>query len=251
MIPGLYSAATAMDAASARHEASAENLAHSHLPGFRRRIVQQSTFSTLLEGRQDADRFAERLGTRLGDGPVPGNELKIDFTHGFMKQTGRNLDVAIEGDSFFAVDGPDGPLYTRNGSFRATPDGNLVTVDGLTVRGRSGTISIPPNTPSEAISVAPDGRLLVDGVEFGQLETVTFEDQSRLVTKGASLFHAPAGLEPEQSDETMVSGFVESANVAHMDELVNILVASRQYEAAQKALKTLDESLNKHINGGR
>ena len=166
-----------------------------------------------------------------------------------MKQTGRSLDVAIDGDSFFVVDGPEGPLYTRNGSFRATPDGNLVTVDGLNVQGRNGTISIPANTSSESISVTPDGRLLADGVEFAQLDTVQFSDTSRLVSKGASLFHAPDGVDVEQTDEVLLGGFVESANVAHMDELINILIASRQYEAAQKALKTIDESLNRHING--
>lgn len=247
MISGLYSAATAMDAAAIRHEASAENLAHAHMPGFRRRVVYQSAFSTLLTDRKARSGFSQQLGATSGSSSAP--QIAIDFTRGNLKATDRSLDLALDGDGFFVVDGPDGPLYTRNGSFQASPEGRLVTVDGLSVNGRNGPVDIPANTTSEAIRVTRDGRLLADGVEFGQLETVRFENLSALISVGASLFQAPDGVDAEESEEFILQGFVETSNVAHMDELVNIMIASRQYEAAQKAINTIEEALERHISG--
>ncbi|MEQ9408590.1 MAG: flagellar hook-basal body protein [Fuerstiella sp.] len=248
MISGLYSAATAMDAAAVRHETSAENLAHAHKPGYRRRVVHQSTFGSLL--RPQAARsggVSPTLGTTAGT--EVNRQIRVDFSTGPVKQTGRSLDVALEGDGFFVVEGPDGPLYSRNGSFQSHPDGSLVTVDGLAVIGTNGPIRIPADTPAEAIDISRDGRLSVDGFEFDQLQIVDVPDKAALIAVGASLFHAPEGTETGPTNSNVLQGYVEAANVAHMDELVNILVASRQYEAAQKALKTIDESLSRHING--
>ena len=249
MIPGLYSAATAMDAAALRHEAAAENLANAHMPGFRRRVVHQTTFSTLLEGQADAGRYSKFLGTTAHD--LDNVKVEFDFTRGRMKQTNRNLDIALDGEeTFFVVNGPQGPLYTRNGSFLASPEGRLVTIDGLPVSGiNGGDINIPAGTSSEAIEVSKDGRLFSNGVEIDQLQAVQFEDRNRLVPIGASLFSAPDGVEATAVEETFSSGYLETSNVAHMDELVNIMIASRQYEAAQRAISSVDEALEKRMQG--
>ena len=237
-----------MDAAALRHEMAAENLAHAHMPGYRRRIVQQSTFSTLLENQADKTEYGRHLGTTVRD--LDDITVQLDFTRGNLKQTERNLDLALEGeDGFLVVNGPQGPLYTRNGSFVASPDGRLVTVDGLAVAGQNGDIDIPPGISSEAIEITPDGRLLNEGVEFDRLRTVRFDDPNGLVPIGASLFTAPNDVAPVPSEEVFLSGYVETANVAHMDELINIMVASRQYEAAQKALNAVDETLERRIEG--
>ena len=247
MISGLYSAATGMDAASVRHEVSAENLAHAHLPGYRRRRVQQSTFNQLLnQHKGTAAGYAKTNGASVG---VEGNRnLTIDFSHGPQKHTGRNLDVALDGDGFFAVEGPDGPLYTRSGSFFVSSEGQLVTIDGLRVSGANGEIQIPPNTSSEQIVVSRDGELSVDGVPFGQLQIVDIPETSDLVIAGNSLFRS-TGAAPEPSDASVYSGQLEMANVHHMEELVNIMVASRQYEASQRAMRTIEQSVGRHING--
>ena len=143
---------------------------------------------------------------------------------------------------------PDGPLYTRNGQFQANNDGELLTVDQLPVLGVNGPIVIPPDTVMNAVNVDNEGRFTANGVEFGQLETVRFPNRNVLTPVGASLFQKPDNVTPEVSNVEVLQGHVEQGNAAYMVELVNIMVASRQYEAAQRVLNSIDESVEKHIN---
>ena len=242
MISGLYGAATAMDVAAMQHEASAENLANAHMPGFRRRVVTQAQFDASMANALNKTEVSPLLGTTVGSDSE--GVVRLDFSEGVSKPTGRNLDFALSGDGFFVVEGPTGPLYTRNGAFQVNEDGDLETVDGLPVRG----ITLPPDTPLHAVMVDSEGRFTANEVEFGQLETVQFADNSVLNPVGASLFQAPENITPEDSDAVVRQGFVEQGNVSYMDELVNIMVASRQYEAAQRVLRSIDESIEKHIN---
>lgn len=247
MISGIYSAATGMDAASVRHEAAAENLAHAHMPGYRRRRVQQSTFNDLLSGaRGSANGYSIVNGTSVG--PEGDRQIEIDFTSGLMKQTGRNLDVALGADGFFVVEGPDGPLYTRNGAFEVNSEGIVVTsADKLPVEGVNGPLQLPPNVTAQNVVVDGAGRLFANGAEFGQLQIVDFDDTGSLRPVGASLFQT--GADPIEYNGEVAAGFLELSNVHHMEELVDIMIASRQYEASQKALTTMDRAIGRHING--
>jgi flagellar basal-body rod protein FlgF len=245
MISGLYSAATAMDAAAMRHETSAANLANAHMPGFRRRVVSQTPFDVTMADAQDKSSMSTLLGTTIG---TTENAIKVDFSQGGLKQTGNKYDIALNGDGFFVVEGPDGPLYTRNGQFQANNDGELLTVDQLPVLGVNGPIVIPPDTVMNAVNVDNEGRFTANGVEFGQLETVRFPNRNVLTPVGASLFQKPDNVTPEVSNVEVLQGHVEQGNAAYMVELVNIMVASRQYEAAQRVLNSIDESVEKHIN---
>ncbi len=245
MISGLYSAATAMDAAAMRHETSATNLANAHLPGFRRRVVSQTPFDVTMAEAQSTMSMSTLLGTTIG---TTENAIKMDFSQGDFKQTGNSLDIALNGDGFFVVDGPEEPFYTRNGQFQVNDDGELLTVDQLPVLGVNGPIIFPPGTAVNSINVDNEGRFSADGIQFGQLETVRFANRNVLTPVGASLFQKPNDVTPEISNDVVLQGHVEQGNAAYMDELVNIMVASRQYEAAQRVLNSIDESVEKHIN---
>ena len=241
MISGLYSAATAMDVANLRHEATAENLANLQMPGFRGRSIPQSSFDTLLKVNSARDMM---MSVNLGTVSRP---VAYNFEQGHMDQTGRSMDIAIAGDGFFTVEGPAGPLYTRNGSFHVTPDRQLVTIDQLPIMGLGGPIVLPANATTETVNVSADGRMFSDGVEFGQLNLVRFDDLTQLTPRGASLFDATpnAGLQP--SEARVQQGWLELANVSSMEEMVNMIANSRQYEAAQKAMNTIAESIQKLI----
>lgn len=243
MISGLYSAATAMDVAAAKHEVSAENLAFSNVPGFRRRILTQQPFS---EAMKSAGR-GTNVSPLVGAASASAGSFQLDFSHGAMMQTGRALDIALEGEGFFEVEGPDGPLYTRNGAFSVSPDGRLVTQDMLAVQGVNGPINVPANVSSDAIAVSKDGRLSANGVEFGQLRTVDFPDKTVLVAAGGSLVQAPPDAAPVNSNNTVFQGFLEDSNVEQMNELINIMVTSRQFEAAQKIMGAIGDSIQKRI----
>ncbi|MFG0296102.1 MAG: flagellar hook-basal body protein, partial [Maioricimonas sp. JB045] len=157
-------------------------------------------------------------------------------------------DFAIHGDGFFVVDGPSGEaLYTRNGSFHLTGDGELVTAEGLTVRGATGAINIPPDTDVSRLVVQSDGTIFADDQEVGRLAFARFEDTSVLERRGITLFEAPPEINPEQDGVTVVQGTRERSNVHVVHELVRLIAGMRQYEAAQKSLTNLTEVVKNHI----
>jgi len=237
VLPGLYSAATAINAATVNQDVVARNLAHINVPGFRRTELAYETFEN-----SDPERFAteSKLGTSTP-------ELHTDFTPGMFQKTGRPLDLAIHGDGFFELEGTGGPLYTRNGVFQLTNDGQLVNGQGLAVSGDNGPILIPPDASPSQIVVGRDGSVLVDGVQVGQLTIARFEDNQLLTPTGTTTFRAPPNMPPQAATEGVAieQGSRELANVSAVDELVRLLAGLRYSEASQRALRTIGDILAK------
>jgi flagellar basal body rod protein FlgG len=242
MLPGFYSAATGMTVSSRHHEVTAQNLAFLHHPGYRREVVVQETF----ESQYDLVRQNPQAPESLGVGEL---STVVDFEPGTLHATGRKLDVALQGEGFFVVQGPEGPLYTRNGVFQVGLDQALVTSDGLPVQGNGGPITLPPDASTESLLIADDGTITHGGLPVGKLDVVQFGDLSRLERKGASLFQAPEDMRPEPAQKTVVvQGMRESSNVQAVHELVSLISASRHYEGSQRALQAMGESIERHIN---
>ncbi len=241
MLNGLYSAATAMDSASHRHEVVAQNLAYADHPGYRRRVTLDATFESVLD-ESEQTRFArESLGTTH-------HATHVDFSPGGLQQTGRPLDLAIEGDAFFVVEGPEGPLYTRSGAFALDTAGTIITVDGLPVRGEGGPMTLPPDTAIQQLTITPEGRLMVGGQEVGRLETARFDRADLLTRAGVSLFEAPSELTPLPGDSTIVQGARERSNVSPVLEMVRMIDGMRQYEAASRALQTIARAIEQNVS---
>lgn len=239
MLTGMYSAAAGMDAATARHEVAAQNIAFASQPGYRRTALRAETFRLAFDDLE-------------ADDPGPASTLGaagpgVDFTPGALELTGRPLDVALQGDGFFVVEGPQGPLYTRSGRWLMSDTGTLVTVDGLPVRGRSGPIQIPPGTSAEELQIAADGSVQVSGRSLGRLEVVRFANPGQLERAGVSLFRAPPEAVADPAAATVVQGLLEQSNVQPVSELISLVVAARQYEAAQLALKSLHEAIGRNV----
>ncbi|HZT83023.1 MAG TPA: flagellar hook basal-body protein [Gemmataceae bacterium] len=231
MIRGLYGAATALDAAWHRHEVVTENLAHLNVPGYRRRDVNLETFDRALG---HADGNASLMGVRASG-------VHVNFEPGPLVSTGNPFDVAITGDGFFTVQGPNGPLYTRCGTFRLSPEGELVTASGMPVVGGGGRIAIPQG--ASAVSIAADGTVQADNYPVGQLQLVRFANPSALVPAGTTLFQAPPGVQPETGGVTVQQGFREDANLNAAGEMVAMMLGMRHYESAQRALRVLGETV--------
>ena len=172
----------------------------------------------------------------------------VDFAIGSMMTTGRDLDVAIQGDGFIAVQAADGSeAYTRAGDLRVDNNGFLTTGTGLMVLGETGPITIPPY---QKLDIGTDGSISI--VAIGQTaETVAVVDRIRLVNpdvgqlqKGTDgLLRLPADVvaEPDAS-VTLASGVLESSNVNAVSELVQLLDNSRQYELNVKMMKAAEEA---------
>jgi flagellar basal body rod protein FlgG len=241
MISGLYSAATGMDAATRRHETAAENLANVQMPGYRRRIVTQTTFESMLQNQPSSGNNVSKL---VGTETKP---TSYDFSQGHFEDTGRPLDMALTGEGFFTVNGPGGPMYTRNGSFYVDANRTLTTVDNLPVMGPAGPIVLPPNVSTEAVEVTRDGRLFANGQEFGQFRLAQFADDSVLTPTGSSLFAAPPDTTPAVSVANVTQRSLEISNTSSIDELINLVEGTRHFEASQKALTTIAEAIQKRI----
>lgn len=241
MLNGLYSASSAMDAATRRHELISQNLANAQMPGYRRQSVLHSSRETRFdEAMRDALQF-ESHG-------VTSDKISTDFTPGAMERTGNPLDMAIQGQGFFVVEGPGGPLYTRNGAFQLDSEGRLVTADQLAVQGSSGEIMLPPNTSVSSLTVGTDGTLYADSGEIGKLQIVNFSDPQKLEAKGVTLYAAPGDMPPNDISATVFQNTRERSNVSPIQELVDLIAAQRQQEAAQRSMIAISDAVSKNVN---
>jgi flagellar basal-body rod protein FlgF len=165
----------------------------------------------------------------------------IDLSPGIVHETGSPLDVALTGPGFFAVNGPSGPLYTRNGSFRVSTAGTLVTGDGYAVRGGAGApVSLQQGRPFE---IASDGTVSQNGQVIGKLEVVDFTGADGLVKQGANYLRPsdPALRPVAPSGTTVEQGKLESSNTGTAESAVRLVSVMRQFEMLQKAVSLAGE----------
>lgn len=196
---------------------------------------------------------ARSVGVYYGEGlPTRAYALSergaTDFSEGPLQQTGRDLDVAIEGEGFIAVQGLNGEeVYTRAGSLFIDSVGILRTGNGLPVMGNAGPVAIPA---ADKVEVGSDGSVTV--IPQGQgPEAPVVIDRIKLVNPGQGilskgedgLFRALDLQEPLLVDANvrLVSGFIEGSNVNAVHEMTNILTLSRQYEMQVKVMSTAKE----------
>jgi len=202
------------------------NLANVSTPGYKRRC---NTFSKSL--------MAQEAGAKTDSpGGVDLNST-FDFSQGGVVETGRPLDFALYGKGFFVIETPEGPLYTRSGMFRMNQNGQIVDSEGRTVAGEAGPITIPTDVGLSQLSVSSDGSISVGDTAIGKFNLVDFEDnENKLVPAGASCFRMPdEDIAPVAAENTVVKqGYQEVSNVKMVDELVDMIMVARLYEANMK-----------------
>lgn len=171
-----------------------------------------------------------------------------DFSPGSLDQTGRNLDIAIDGDGWLAVMRTDGTeAFTRYGSLQVDPGGVLRTAKGDVVMGDGGPIALPP---FETVLIGGDGTVTVQPVgqepnNLVQIERLKLVAPERgALVKGADgLFERKDGLpEPPAADVRVVSGMVENSNVNVVNEMTEILAIARKFEMQLKMMQTAEQN---------
>ncbi|HEY8475927.1 MAG TPA: flagellar hook-basal body protein [Chloroflexota bacterium] len=236
MLRGIYTAAAGMLTQAVRLSTLGNNLSNVETPGYRQDIVEERTFEELLLAR-----IAEgsiEIGP-LGLGSVPLRP-EIDLSPGPIEATGRALDLALVGDGFFVVQGPDGPLYTRNGAFFQDANGRLVTLQGWPVLGQEGVLQ------SDApMTVGPDGVVRAGENVVGQLQVVTFPEETRFQKIEGQYLVPEEGLPAPVAAPRLQPGHLEGSNVNLTSTMTDLLTAARSYQMAQRALTTHDEALGR------
>jgi flagellar basal body rod protein FlgG len=167
-----------------------------------------------------------------------------DFSQGLLVPTGNSLDLALSGKGFFAVNGPSGPLYTRNGSFRLSASGVLVTAEGYPLRVQGGK-TIKTQLPGN-LQVLPDGEVRQEGQTLGKLELAILSDKTPTVKQGNNYFslaepNAKAAL---AVDTRVEQGKIENSNVSPAESAVRLVSVMRQFEMLQKAI-SLSTDMNR------
>ncbi len=172
----------------------------------------------------------------------------VDFTPGAIQTTGRNLDVAIRGEGFLAVQGEDGKeAYTRAGGLQITPQGLLQTADGLAVLGNGGPIAIPGAEKIEigqdgTISILPLGATATTLAVVDQIKLVN-PDPTQLEKRNDGLIHIKGDTPTQASAEVEVlSGALETSNVNSIEAMVAMIELARKYELQVKTMKTASEN---------
>lgn len=229
----IYTAMTGASHVLQQQASVSENLANTNTPGFRATL---STFRAVpLVG--------EGLPTRTF---VVDSTAGSDFTPAAFQPTGRELDVALNGPGWLAVQGSDGKeAYTRNGSFQISPNGVLQTRSGQNVMGESGPITIPPSAhisfaKDGTISTVPDGSQASAIVVVGRLKLVN-PPPAQLDRSADGLFRLKDGTTaPVDANTEVVAGNLEGSNVSTVEMMVNMISLARKFDLQMKMLQTAD-----------
>jgi len=259
MLRALYTAASGMKAQQLNIDTIAHNLANINTGGFKQRRAQ---FQDLLyqnirnAGASNTASTEIPVGLQVGLGARPV-ATEIIFTQGDFASTSNPLDIVIEGQGFFQVRLASGQTaYSRNGSFHLNRDGSIVTADGDLLDPQ---ITIPQD--QVGITIGADGTVSVqqanqtEAQQVGRIEIAMFQNPAGLQTMGKNLFlpttasgDAITGTPGENGLGTLLSGMVEQSNVSVVEEMVNMIISQRSYEANSKVIRTADEMFNQANN---
>jgi len=227
---------SSVDALMQEFDVIAHNLANVSTAGYKRRC---NAFSNSLSAQQTA------AGTEPA-GSVALNTA-LDFSQGNLTETGQPLDFALYGKGFFVIETPQGPLYTRNGVFSTNRNGQIVDSQGRIVSGEAGPITVPANVGLSQLNVSGDGKISAGNADIGKFRIVDFKDnESKLVPVGQNCYRMPdVDIKPVPAEHIVVkAGYQEASNVKIIDELVDMIMVSRLYEANMKLVAAQKEASN-------
>lgn len=261
MLKSLNISATGMMAQQTNMDTIANNIANVSTTGFKR---ARAEFEDLLyqtekePGAQTGANSVSPTGVQVGLG-VKTAAIQKEFTSGSSKVTKNPFDIEIQGSGFFPVQLSNGQIgYTRDGSFKKGPGGQLVDKNGNILQPE---IAIPAN--AAGVEISPDGQVAIitnlNSVpqNVGQIQLVNFVNPAGLKSIGKNIYmpSAASGVPqqgaPGQSGLGYVAqGQLETSNVNIVDEMVNMITAQRAYETNSKVVQAADQMLQ-HINNLR
>ncbi|MEO3989845.1 flagellar basal body rod protein FlgF [Pseudocitrobacter cyperus] len=227
----IFTAVSGASRTLSQQEIHANNLANVNTQGFRGDLDRAMTQQVNGEG------YASRYMTQ----PMQGG---VDMTPGAVRDTGRDLDVAIKGEGLIALSQGNREVYTRNGQIDVNADGEL-SINGLPVEGDNGPIVLPPFSSVSigddgVITIVPDDGDIAAPVDIDRIKLVNVPTGE--LSKNADGFLVTnAAVNPRDEDVMIAAGHLESANVSAIDEMVSSIALNRQFEAQIKMMKAAED----------
>ena len=234
-------AVSALRADQTRLEQLSLNAANATTPGYRRGTVASVSFNGVME--------AQQAGPASSLASLPASPLlrrATDFTAGALNQTGRPLDLAIDGDGFLALNDGTRTWLTRAGALQVNEQGELTGAKGMRVLGTQGDVK--PGG-SAGVSIDGAGRVTVGGQPVGQLRVVKPADDAEITSEDGVLFAVAgdqfADVEPQR--RTVRAGFLEASNTSSLQEMLGVMAGTRHFESLIRLVQGYDEVLGKAI----
>lgn len=239
MVSGKYSA---LSGAIAREQAMANianNLANINSTGFKK---DRASFEALLKGQKQTTDARGINYSRI-------HKIGIDFAQGPLRETGRNLDVAISGKGFFKISKDGQTLFTRNGNFYADNNGILKSSQGFNVLNESNQPIQLPAAQGKNIHIDESGNITIDAIATGEkIQVFSVSDPDKLIKTGDSLFLLKQGASSQPiNDSRIIQKNLEDSNINMVEEMTMMINTQRKFEAClkvQKNYSTLSEKQN-------
>lgn len=242
----LYENASALRGLEQYQNVIANNIAASHVAGFKKVAVSFEG----VDGGEIARSTHGRLRNEMpGSFPVMKNQ--VDFNEGEIKETHNPLDMAIQGDGFFALINANGDrIYTRDGQFYSNSEGRIVNSMGHEFADEGGnTIDLIPGLGDPLID--HDGQVFQGEQLVAKLGIFNFDEPVKQLQKvGGGFITKEEGIEPENAEPKsfkILQGFLENSNVSAIEEMIGLIEVSRAHEANQKMVQAFDENIGKAI----
>lgn len=241
MLRALWNSRSGLASNQNRIDIISNNIANVNTNGYKRLDVSFQDLINYNMNRLGLPVTAEDKQSLLQGMGSKADTIVSNSTQGFLMQTGREEDLAIEGNGYFKmyggqdVDGNDKYYYTRDGAFSIDKDGNLVNssgyileVDGLT----------PPQSMKKPLSIDEAGNITSEGKSIGKINIYDFVDRESLVSVGNNMFEGTGEIQVEPK---IKQGFIEASNVDLSKELTDMIVTQRAFELNSKSIKSADE----------
>jgi flagellar basal-body rod protein FlgF len=246
MVYGIYQSAAGMQLNDYRQSVLANNLANLDTVGFKHDM-------TLVRERKVASRenlgsssLSDRMLDRMTGGSLVAPTV-TSFEQGAIQDTGGDLDAAIDGNGFFAVNDGGKTRYTRDGRFTLNKEGVLVTAGGRPVLDAQGQAIEVPSEARGGLRIDANGAVRSGDETLGRIGLVDFADRSKLCKVGSSLFEA-GRVQPEAIAAQLRPGAVEASTVDPTKAMVAMVEVSRAYEQNANMVKLADSTLGRAVN---
>ena len=248
MVRGLYTAYTGMINEQNRMDTLSNNLANVTTVGFKKEGTTSQAFDEVLTLKIKDSTVGYNLVQPVGTDSrgVKLGENYVDWSQGSFRITNNTFDLALGGSGFFALEytnkaGDTSTMYTRAGNFTLNKEGYLVNSNGDYVLDvNSKRIKIDP---TQDAAVDRQGRITQNNQVVAQIQIADFEDYDYLQKYGETFYYPLEGATFSQADGEIYSGYLEASNVSTVQEMVNLIAISRQYESNQKIIQTIDNTL--------